>query len=170
MARGQEILAALTGGSAGLDIPGVSGVARGPTWDATMSVQAPELPGDSVVFVALEDGTLVVEADLPDGALTPLADAFEENLPPPYRAAAVRASEDIWSGVAESVAIVEIALDAGDEIDLSVVGGVRELKVNGTPSSAAVPELDALAEEHEDVSLHAERVDGSRFAVDVFPL
>ena len=34
----------------------------------------------------------------------------------------------------------------------------------------ALPALDALAEEHDDVAIHAERVDGDLFAVDVFPL
>ena len=33
-----------------------------------------------------------------------------------------------------------------------------------------MPALDALAEEHDSVALHAERVDGDLFAVDVFPL
>jgi hypothetical protein len=30
--------------------------------------------------------------------------------------------------------------------------------------------FDALAEEHGDVAMHADRVDGELFAVDVFPL
>ena len=33
-----------------------------------------------------------------------------------------------------------------------------------------LPALDALADEHESVAVHAERVDGDLFAVDVFPL
>ena len=33
-----------------------------------------------------------------------------------------------------------------------------------------VPALDALAENHGDVALHAERIDDDLFAVDVFPL
>ena len=46
-------------------------------WDAVASAAAPGLTGDSVHFVALPDGTLVVEEDEPDDALTPLADAVE---------------------------------------------------------------------------------------------
>ena len=53
---------------------------------------------------------------------------------------------------------------------LSVVGGVRELNVDDEQTTEPVPALDALAAEHGDVSLHAERVDGDLFAVDVFPL
>ena len=58
----------------------------------------------------------------------------------------------------------------GDEVDLTVVDGERTLTVGGEPSAGSLPALDALADEHESVALHAERVDGDLFAVDVFPL
>lgn len=156
-------------GSPGLSIAGVSGVSRARTWDAVASVSAPELSGESVTFVALDDGTLVVDEDVPDDSLAPLADAIEATVDPPYRAAGLRASDDVWMVVAESVEIVELSLE-GEEVDLSVVGGERQLTVNGESTIRPVPALDALAEEHGDVALHAERVDGDLFAVDVFPL
>ena len=55
-----------------------------------------------MTFVALEDGTLVVDQDVPDDSLGPLADALEEMVPPPYRAAAARTEGDVWTAVAES--------------------------------------------------------------------
>lgn len=157
-------------GELGLGIPGVSGVPRGRTWDVVASAQAAELGGETVTFVALADGTLVVDDDVPDGSLAPLADAVEATLPPPYRAAAVRSGGDVWAVVAESVSVVEIPLAEGDIVDLSVVDGVRELTIDGERTIRPLPSLDALAEQHGDVSLHAERVDGNLFAVDVFPL
>ena len=160
----------MTDGDPALGIPGFSEAPRGRTWDALTSAHAPDLPGDTVAFVTLDDGTLVVDEDVPDGSLTPLADSIESIIPAPYRAAAVRNDEDVWSVVAEKVAIVELPGLAGDIADLTFVGGTRDLSVDGAPATQSVGPLDALADEHGDVSIHAERVDGDLFAVDVFPL
>jgi hypothetical protein len=151
-------------------IPGVMGVGPGRTWDAVVSAHAPSLTGDSVTFVALEDGTLIVNQDLPDGALAPIADTIEEMLGPPYRAAAARGEGDVWNAVAESIRLVELAEVGADEVELTVVDGVRTLTVGDEQVDFAVPALDALSEEHDAVAIHAERVDGDVFAVDVFPL
>src|SRR4051812_41563857 len=71
-------------------VTGIHGVPRARRWDTVASVAAPALRGDSVHFVALDEGTLVVEEDEPDDALGPLADAVEQAIRPPYRAEAVR--------------------------------------------------------------------------------
>src|SRR5262245_7361000 len=154
----------------GAAIPGVMGVGPGRTWDAVVSTHAPSLTGNSVTFVALEDGTLIVTEDVPDGSLTPIAETLEEMVSPPYRAAATKMEHDVWTAVAESVEIVELSGIAGAEVDLAVMDGQRTLTIDGEPASGALPALDALAEPHESVALHAERVDGDLFAVDVFPL
>ena len=167
MARFDDMLSALGASAA---IPGVMGVGPGRTWDAVVAAHAPALTGDSTTFVALDDGTLIVNDDLPDGALGPVADAIEEMLPPPYRAAAARAEGDSWNAVAESVQIVELAGISSDEVELTLVDGERTLTLGNEQSDQAVPALDALAEEHEAVAIHAERVDGNTYAVDVFPL
>ena len=44
---------------------GVHGLARPRQWDAVVTAEA-DVPGDSVSFVALEDGTLLVEENVPD--------------------------------------------------------------------------------------------------------
>jgi len=51
-----------------------------------------------------------------------------------------------------------------------VVDGERTLTLGDEQSDMALPPLDALAEEHDAVAIHAERVDGNTYAVDVFPL
>jgi hypothetical protein len=167
VARYDDMLAALGAGAA---IPGVMGVGPGRTWDAMVAAHAPLLTGDSVTFTALEDGTLVVNEDVPDGSLAPVADQIEEMVPPPYRAAAARNQGDMWTAVAESVQIVTLAgLDSG-EVELTVVGDVRTLTIGDEVSASALPALDALADGQGDVAIHAERIDGDLFAVDVFPL
>jgi hypothetical protein len=167
MARSDDMLSALSSGAA---IPGVMGVGPGRTWDAVVAAHAPGLTGDSVTFTALDDGTLIVADDVPDGSLSPLADAVEEMVPPPYRAAAARNEGDMWTAVAESVQIVALAGVEADEIELTTVGGERTLTLGTEVTAGALPPLDTLAEEHDDVAIHAERVDGDLFAVDVFPL
>ena len=64
------------------------GVPRPREWDAIATVAA-ELPGQEVHFTSLPDGTLIVEEDVPDGALTPLAEAIEASINPPYAAEGV---------------------------------------------------------------------------------
>ena len=167
MARFDDMLASLGASAA---IPGVMGVGPGRTWDAVVAAHAPALTGDSTTFVALDDGTLVVNEDLPDGALGPIADAIEEMVGPPYRAAAARGEGDLWNAVAESVRMVELADVGSDEVELSVVDGERTLTLGDDQTDRALPALDALAAEHDAVAIHAERVDGNLFAVDVFPL
>jgi hypothetical protein len=151
-------------------IPGVTGAASGRTWDAVASAHAPGLDGESVSFVALDDGSLVVVEDVPDGSLSPLADALEEHLSPPYRATAVRDDGDVWSVSAQHVSILEIPGIEGDVVELSVVGGNREVSVDGEPVSEWVPALGALAEGGGDTVVRAERIDGDLFTIDVFAL
>ena len=183
-ARSRELIAALMNAQAGgflatppgfewevgLGIAGIHGSPRPRIWDAVASADAPDVPGDSIVFVVLDDGTVVVEDDVPDGALIPLADGLERTIRPPYRAAAIRQKGDVWAAVAEKTAIVELRLDEGDVIELTTVGGERLLTVDGERTIRPIPALDVLAEQHREVVLHAERVDGDVWTVDVFPL
>ncbi len=167
MARSDELLAAL---HAPTEIAGVTGVGTGRTWDAVVSAHAPTLTGDAVTFTALEDRTLVVDQDVPDDSLAPIAEALEQMVAPPYRAAATRTEGEVWSAVAESVRIAALPGVDADLIDLTVVDGERTLTADGEVTSRPLPALDELAAEHDSVALHAERVDGDLYAVDVFPL
>jgi hypothetical protein len=96
------------------------------------------LTGDGVAFVVL-GGTILVEQEVPDDSLAPLADAIEGTLSAPYRAAAVRTSGDVWSVVAEKVEIVEIPGLDGDVADLNVVAGERDLTLDGQRTLRQVP-------------------------------
>jgi hypothetical protein len=181
MKRSDALLAAWLGANSmaeppGLDgetrrgVAGVTGVPRGRTWDAVGSASCPALPGDEVTFVTLDDGTIVVDAALPDDSLAPLADAIEATLRPPYRVAAIRSEAEIWTAVAESVRIVELPGVDADVVEFTSVGGERTLKLDGEPSADGIARLAAIADEAGDVVVSAERVDGDIFAADIFPL
>jgi hypothetical protein len=99
------------------DAVGIHGVHRQREWAAVATVEA-ELPGDRVDFVALEDGTLVVEVDVADGALAPLADAIESSLAPPYRAVAVRQDDRLWAVGANAIKVRAFLEHPDDELEL----------------------------------------------------
>jgi hypothetical protein len=96
---------------------GLHGVPRAREWDTVASVAA-ELPGDAVHFTALPDGTLLVEEDVPDGALSPLADAVEATIAPPYRAEAVRRDDDVWAVGAKRIRVRQFPEHEEDELEL----------------------------------------------------
>jgi len=151
-------------------VVGIHGIPREREWDAVASAEAPELPGDSVEFVALPDGSLVVDEDVPDGTLAPLAEAL--SLPPPYHAFGLRQDADIWSVAAKRVQVVEVPEHVeGDELQLVVTDEARTLVVDDMPSSASIPSLEAFAaEQFGSFVLHASRLDDVLWEVTVIPL
>ena len=97
------------------------GVPRPREWDTIVTVAA-ELPGDEVHFTSLPDGTLLVEEDVPDGALNPLAEAIEASLAAPYRAEAVRRDDAVWAVGAKRIQVRPFAGHEGDELELVEAG------------------------------------------------
>jgi hypothetical protein len=139
-------------------------------FDAVVSVHAPDLRGDEVEFVALSDGSLLVEEEEGDADLAPLADAVEAELPAPYRAHGVRRSQDVWAVAANPIQVAELQLD-GDIVDLSVVDGVSTLTVDGEQTSGGAADLEQLAPpEGGDYAIHAERLERGLWEVRVSAL
>jgi hypothetical protein len=99
------------------------GVARPREWDAVASAEA-ELPGSEVHFTALPDGTLVVEEDVPDGSLTPLAEAIEATINPPYVAEGIRRDERVWAIGARRIRVRSFPEHDGDELELIESGEI----------------------------------------------
>src|SRR4051812_49510617 len=117
---------------------GIHGVPRPRRWDTVVQAEASDLVGDAVHFVALDDGTLVVDEDEPDAALTPLAEAVEQSLRPPYRAEAVRRGPATWAGAARRIAITTVPDVIGDEAGLTSTRGGQGVRGGGvTPAGAA---------------------------------
>jgi hypothetical protein len=151
--------------------PGIHGVPRARRWDAVVAARAPDLAGDTVHFVALGDGSLVVDEEQPDDALTPIADALETRLAPPYRAEAVRRDGSLWGVAGRRILLVrEPAID-GEEAELVVNAAGRTLIVDGAQRVAHAPALEAAgAHEAREFVVRATRVDEELWEVEVAPL
>ncbi|MBV8063922.1 MAG: hypothetical protein JOY73_00185 [Actinobacteria bacterium] len=140
---------------------GIHGMQRPREWDATVTAVAPNIDGDGAVFVALPDGTLVVE-DGPDSSLQPLAEAVEQEVPPPYRARAARQRDDLWAVQARRIEVVKLRNPPdGDTVELAN----GELRVDGERAFGSVPELEGRG----DV-VRAQRIDGDLWEVQASPL
>ena len=141
-------------------------------WDAVGTAEAPGLPGDTLEFTALPDSILLVDDELPEDALSPLAEAVEQSIAPPYRARAVRSEGDLWAVAANVIQVVELAEEiSGDIVSLAVQDGERTLTVDERPGWESVPALEKIgAAVHPDFVLIAERLDGNLWAVEVNPL
>jgi hypothetical protein len=157
----------LAGDLAARDRDGITGLHRAREWDATAAVEAPGLRGDEVALVVLPDGSVLVDEEVGDAPLAPLADALEEQLTPPYRARGVRRSGDVWAVAAKRIEVVELRPDVeGDELDLVSRGGERSLTVDGARAFGRVPQLEALASARAaDYAVHASRLDGSLWEI-----
>lgn len=151
--------------------PGIHGVPRPRRWDSVATAEAPALRGDAVHFVALGDGTLVVEEDEPDDALAPLADAVESTIPPPYRAESVRRGPTTWAVAASRIAIVEVPGLRGDEAELVVTREARTLHVDGRPTFGSAPAFERAGQaEGAEYVVRATRLDGELWEVEATPL
>lgn len=150
---------------------GIHGIHRFREWDALVRVEGVELEGDEIRFVSLGDGTLVVDGD-EDADLTAVAEAIERELPPPYRAHAVRSDESGWTAAAEAIELVELPRELeGEELELTVRQGERTLMVDGVPAFGDTSELEQLAAERgDDYVVQATRVDGDLWDVRILPL
>jgi hypothetical protein len=151
--------------------PGIHGVPRARRWDTVATAEAPELTGDAVHFVALEDGTLVVEEDEPDGALATLAEAVEQTTAPPYRAEAVRKGPATWAVAASRIAIASIPGLKGDQVELTSTRDGRVLRVDGRTAMGSARELERLGEiEGTQYVVLAKRLDGELWQIEATPL
>jgi hypothetical protein len=139
-------------------------------WDAVITAEAPGLEGEELDFLALEDGDVFMEHALPRGDVSPLADAVEARLAPPYRAHAVRQQGDLWAVSARRIRLERFQA-RGNEIDLTVRQGERALRIDGRDVMAEVPGLEALGQTAgADYHVWASRVEGDLWEVEVSPL
>src|SRR5918911_2315019 len=100
-------------------------------WDAVATAEAAGLEGDQLEFTTLPDGTVLVDEELPEGVLAPLAEAIEQSLPPPYRARAVRADGELWGVAANRIEVIEVPEEIhGGVVSLAVQGDERTLLVD----------------------------------------
>jgi hypothetical protein len=146
---------------------GIHGLQRPRTWDATVTADVEGIDAASVRFVALPDGTLLVEEG-PDESLQPLAEAVERELRPPYRAYAVRQGDSLWAVQARRIEVLELpGAPDGESLDVTrTAGGATELRVDGERVFGAVPRLEERgAREGREFAVRAERLDGDLWEV-----
>src|SRR5262245_23817712 len=156
-----------------LNLPGIGSVEQPQSseWDVVATAEAPELHGDAYGFAALPDGSLIVDPSC-DESLSPLADALEEHLQPPYRAAGMRRDDRLWTVCARQIEVARVTAD-GDELELSSVGGESTFTVDGMDADASLApaELRELGEARgDDYAVHAARLDGDLWEVTADPL
>lgn len=145
---------------------GVHGLQRPREWDVTVTADAPEIEGNTVRFVALPDGTLLVEEG-PDDSLEPLATAVEQSVGVPYRARGARQGESLWAIQARRIEVIELP-DApeGEAIDLTHTTDGSTLTVDDARIFGSLPRLEERgAREGREYTVHAERLDGDLWEV-----
>jgi hypothetical protein len=145
---------------------GVHGLHRPREWDATLMVEAPDVEGDAVRFVALPDGTLLVEEGS-EGSLEALAAAIEQQVQAPYRAEAVRRGETLWAAQARRIEVLELrGAPAGDVLDLSRTADGTVFAVDEQRVFGSLPALEERgARQGREYAVHAERLDGDLWEI-----
>jgi hypothetical protein len=151
-------------------VTGIHGVPRPRRWDAVASAEAAGLSGDELHFVALPNGDLVLDEDEPEDTVTPLAEAVEETIQPPYRAEAVRRGDDVWAVAARRMEVAEFEAD-GEELELVASDSGRSLTVDGARAFGSVPELERIGRSQgEAYVVRAKRLDGDLWEIETNPL
>jgi hypothetical protein len=149
---------------------GIHGVPRPREYDAVVSLAAEGISGDEFSFVALDDGTLLLESD-EDVDLEAFADALEASISPPYRAVAVRKDESTWAVAANAIQIATIDDEVGgDTVELAVQHGERTVLVDGAQAFGSLASFERLAEGLDTYVVRANRLDGDLWEVKVLPL
>lgn len=151
---------------------GITGLQRQREWDVVATAEGDGASGDEVEFVALSDGTFVVETD---GAadVAHFAEALGENIAPPYRALAVRRPE-VWAVGAVAIDVDHLDPDPrGDELELTWNGSELELTVDELPADPSrASALGRLASERVDgpYAAHAHRLRGDLWELSILQL
>ena len=139
------------------------------TMDTIATVSAPGIQGDYAAFTVLPEGDLIVTSEETDGDLAPLADAIEEHISPPYRAAASRQEGDLWAVGAVGIELAEFAFPDAERLQLSQRDGKVEFRIDdGVTDVAPPPELRQFGErEGAEYFVAARRIDGDVWEVGV---
>lgn len=146
------------------------GVPRPREHDVVTLAAGPHIRGNIVEFVVLHDGDVVVLEEQGDADVSPLADAVERYLDPPYRARAIRSTDVFWTVAAIDIELVRMEA-RGEWIEVAVHDGERTAAVDGAPTRTAFPELERLGERFgESYAVRAERLDGDLWEAKVSPL
>jgi predicted trehalose synthase len=151
---------------------GITGLQRQREWDAVTTAEGDGTPGDEVEFVALADGTFVLESG-GSADPAPFAAAFGESIQAPYRALAVR-RPDVWAVGAVAIEVERLDPDSrGNELALTWNGSELELTIDELPASPTqASALERIAASRVDgaYAAHAHRIRGDLWEISVLAL
>jgi hypothetical protein len=152
---------------------GITGLQRQREWDAVATLEGDGDEGVEVEFVALPDGSFVVESG-PDGTdPTHFAQALADDVGAPYRALAVR-RPGVWVVGAVAIDVAQLEPDPrGAELELVWNGSQVELAIDrlpADPAQAAAFERYAAARIDGSYAAHARRLRGDLWEVSVLAL
>lgn len=151
---------------------GITGLQRQREWDTVVTAEGGGSPGDEVAFVALTDGTVVVESEAASDTAQ-FAAALAENIAPPYRALAVKRPE-VWAVGAVAIEVERLDPDPrGTELELTWNGSELELTIDNLPADpaqAAALERLAATRVKGAYAAHAHRLRGDLWELSVLPL
>ena len=134
-------------------------------------VEAPGLTGKETTFVVLRDGSVIIDDDLPEEAVEPVAEVLDELVEAPYRVEATRRHDDVWAAAARRTEVLEIPDVEGEELMLTMQAGTKTLTIDGRTEFGSVPALERLASARFDAyAAEARRLDEDLFEVRVSPL
>lgn len=137
---------------------GVHGVHRLREWDEVVMVEADGPVEDRVEFVVLPGGS--VAGGDPDE--TELAERIA--VEPPYRAEAVLRDLRVWAVAIRRIRVATLRHE-GAELELTIRGGERSLRIDGVEVPGSVPELEAVAAA--DAYVRATRIAGDTWEIRV---
>jgi hypothetical protein len=151
---------------------GITGLQRQREWDAVATLGGDGVDGDEVEFVALADGSFVVESGA-DADLGRFAEALGDDVEAPYRALAVR-RPDVWVVGAVSIEVAQLDPDPrGNELELVWNGSALELTIDQLPADPAqAGALERIAARRIDgaYAAHAHRLRGDLWELSVLAL
>jgi hypothetical protein len=146
---------------------GIHGLHRPRAWDAVVTIDAPELRGDSAVFVILPDSSLLIEDYAFDDDLSPLADAIDDAVGAPLRAEAVRTDGTLFSVGGRRMHVEEIPEDiAADELELTVSPSGERVLLGDGERTTALPSMERLVDLGWGNVIRARRLDGQLWEVE----
>lgn len=151
---------------------GITGLQRQREWDAVATIEGDGAEGDEVEFVALRDGSFVVESGA-DADLARFAHALDDDVDTPYRALAVRRPE-VWVVGAVSIDVARLDPDPrGNELELVWNGSELVLRIDELPANpvqATALQRIASGRISGAYAAHAHRVRGDLWELSVLAL
>jgi len=151
---------------------GITGLQRQREWDAVATAEMEGTDGDEVEFVALPDGSFVLESGADGADPGRFAEALGDEIEAPYRALAVRRPE-VWVVGAVSIEVGRLDPDPrGTELEL-VRNDSLELTIDDLPADPAqASALERIASGRIDgpYAAHAHRLRGDLWELSVLAL